>query len=145
MLICWFAISVHGGEQKGPSDELIRCLIQIESSGNARAVGDKHLKNKAYGPLQVRQLVCDDINKRFGTAYKAEQCLGNLPLSITIFKKYVTMWGTEKRLGREPTDDDYARIWNGGPNGWKWNATQKYIAKVHKVKTSRNKLLIARK
>jgi hypothetical protein len=116
--------------QNGPSDRLIQALIRVESSGNTRAIGDKERDHKAYGPLQVRQLVCDDINNRYHTNYRAEDCLGNVALSITIFKKYVIMWAKESRLGHIPTDADYARIWNGGPEGWRRKATEGYIAKV---------------
>ncbi len=34
--------------------ELVEALIQVESTGNDRALGDKYMKEKAYGPLQVR-------------------------------------------------------------------------------------------
>ena len=145
MLIFCFAITSPAAEVKGPSEELIKALIQVESSGNLKAIGDKHLREKAYGPLQVRQPVCDDLNRIYGTNYKAEHCLGNLPLSVTIFKKYVTHWGTKKRLGREPRDADFARIWNGGPNGWKWSATEKYLAKVERALGQNKSVYVAKR
>ncbi len=113
-----------------PSQKLVDWLIQIESGGKLNAIGDKKFTNKAYGPLQVRQTVCDDVNRRFKTQYRAEECLGNLDLSVRIFKLYMQMWASKERLGRIPTDEDIARIWNGGPNGWKRNATLAYAAKL---------------
>lgn len=99
-------------------DSLINALIQVESSGNDRpSPGDKHLKNKAYGCLQIRQPYVDDVNKKYGTSYRAENCQGNRELSIWIFKRYMEMYATESRLGRKPTFEDIARIHNGGPSG----------------------------
>ena len=42
------------------------------------------------------------------------------------------IYATEKRLGRPVTDQDRARIHNGGPNGWKSPATIGYWSKVKK-------------
>jgi len=39
----------------GPSGKLTQALIQVESGGDDWAIGDKKLKKKAYGPVQVRQ------------------------------------------------------------------------------------------
>ena len=45
---------------------------------------------------------------------------------------YWDRYATIKRLGRVPTDEDRARIHNGGPNGYKKNATIAYWSKVRK-------------
>lgn len=100
-----------------PSFQLISALMKVESGGNDGAIGDKHLAQKAYGCLQIRQPCVDDVNRRYGTKYKAEDCLNNRALSIWICCKYIDMYATESRLGRTPTDEDKARIWNGGPIG----------------------------
>ena len=39
-------------------------------------------------------------------------------------------YATEKRLGRPVTIEDIARIHNGGPNGYKKQATDVYWLKV---------------
>ncbi len=114
-------------------DRLIAALIEHESHGDDKAVGDKHLPAHAYGPLQIRQPCVDDVNKRFGSAYTAKQCLGNRALSIEICKKYMQMYATKERLGREPTYEDCARIWNGGPHGYKRSSTNAYWAQVKKI------------
>jgi len=113
-----------------PSDHLISALIQVESSGHNDAIGDKHLKQKAYGCLQIRQPAVDDYNRWHGTNHKAEDCLGNRSLSVAICKSYIGRYATESRLGRKPSDEDKARIWNGGPNGWKSSGTVGYWKKV---------------
>lgn len=113
-----------------PSDELIDALIQVESGGDDNAIGDLNLEHKAYGCLQIRKPYVDDVNERFGTNYKAEDCLGNRNLSIWIFQRYMERYATAKRLGHVPTDEDVARIHNGGPNGYKKDSTKKYWEKV---------------
>ena len=45
---------------------------------------------------------------------------------------YWDRYATIKRLGRVPTDEDRARIHNGGPNGYKKEATIAYWSKVRK-------------
>lgn len=90
---------------------ILDAIIQVESQGNDNAEGDKNLQNHAYGCLQIRQGVCDDVNRHFGTTYRAEECLGNRIRSIDIWNKY---WEVYPRTDNE----DIARTWNGGP-GWK--------------------------
>ncbi len=113
-----------------PSDELLQALILIESSDNDMAVGDKHLQQKAYGCLGIRQPCVDDYNRWNKTSFSAEECLGNRSLSVMICRDYIDHYATAKRLGRVPTDEDKARIWNGGPNGWRKSSTEKYWKKV---------------
>lgn len=115
-----------------PSDQLIAALTQVESGGDDNAIGDKHLAQKAYGCLQIRQPAVDDVNRLKGTNYKAEDCLGNRALSIWICKVYIDNYATPKRLGTV-NDEKMARIWNGGPNGWKRSSTQAYWEKVRQA------------
>ena len=109
---------------------LIDALIEVESNGDDNAIGDKHLQNHAHGCLQIRLPVCIDVNNRFHTNIQPEDMLGDRALSIDTFHKYMSIYATAARLGREPTDEDRARIWNGGPNGYKSSATLHYWQKV---------------
>jgi len=111
-------------------DQLIVAIAYKESSGCDVAIGDRALRNKAYGYLQIRQPVCDDVNRRFGTQYCATDCQGNRTLSIDVFHKYQSIYATKERLGREPTAEDMARIWNGGPDGWHKSSTVTYWQQV---------------
>jgi hypothetical protein len=98
-------------------DLFIAACGKKESQNNDNAIGDKHLKDHAYGFLQIRQPCLDDVNRAFGTKLKAEQMLGNRPLSIWVCERYLSLYATRERLGREPSYEDMARIWNGGPCG----------------------------
>lgn len=106
--------------------ELIMILIMVESGGNNLAVGDNGL---ALGCLQIHQCVIDDVNRIYGTSYVHEDAYDR-DKSIDICYKYLSYWGTEKRLGRKPTLMDMSLIWNGGPNGWKRGPTDPYWLKV---------------
>ncbi|MBX4216220.1 hypothetical protein KW797_04725 [Candidatus Parcubacteria bacterium] len=111
---------------------LIEAIIKVESDGDDMAIGDRALRNRAYGCLQIREPYVMDVNGYFKTDYAAEDCLGNRDLSIEIFKNYMRIYATEARLGRKVTAEDVARIHNGGPNGFKKPETLKYWGKVKK-------------
>lgn len=106
-------------------DKFINAVIQVESGGDDQAVGDKHLINKAYGCLQIRQPAVDDINRTCSTRYKAQDCLGNRELAIWMFHQYAGIYATSRRLGRMVTNEDRARIWNAGPAGWKKDGSRR--------------------
>ncbi len=122
-----------------PDNKLLTALIWKESRGNDHAVGDKNLPKKswAYGPLQIRQVCVDDVNRAYRTHYRAEDCLGNRPLSVWICQKYLDLYATRRHLGHRPTDQDLARIWNGGPSGWKRSITLKYWRDVLRILKSK--------
>lgn len=91
---------------------LLDAQIQVESGGDDNAKGDLSLANHAYGCLQIRQGVVDEVNAKLGSAYKAQDCLGNRRLSVLIWTTY---WQIHTEM---VTDEDKAKCWNGGP-GWK--------------------------
>jgi hypothetical protein len=105
---------------------------RTETTRNDHAIGDRHKKEMAYGALQIRKPCVEDVNRRFGTKFTAKDMLGNRQLSVWVCQNYLKMYATPKLIGREPTIEDMARIWNGGPAGWKSNATVKYWSKVKK-------------
>lgn len=123
---------------------LEKAIMQVESQGKLDAIGDKHLVNKAYGAFQIRKPCVEDVKQYTGsTIYKhedgkvvdikAENCLNDLELSVWIFRQYMARWANEKRIVRTKpgvTDQDRARIWNGGPRGWMKKSTEHYWSKV---------------
>jgi len=90
---------------------LVNAIIKVESGGDDHAVGDKNLIQKAYGALQIRQPLVDDVNRLFHTKYKSIDCLGNRKLSLWLFDRYMEIYGKDK------TDEQKSRLWNGGPSG----------------------------
>jgi len=114
-------------------DDLIEAIIWVESKGDDFSIGDKDKKHWAYGPMQVTEPCVIDFNKRRGTAYQSKDMLGNRELSIQCFHVYMERYAIQRRLGHEPTLEDMARIWNGGPNGYKKASTDEYWQKVQEA------------
>ena len=108
------------------SDNIIHAIIKVESNGNNLAIGDD---GRSVGCMQIQKSVIDDVNDVSSVKYKYNDRY-NRSKSIEIFKIYITRYATVKRLGHIPTDEDIARIWNGGPNGYKKSATKKYWNKI---------------
>jgi len=104
---------------------LIAAIIAVESGGNDWARG----RAGELGALQIRPCVVRDVNQHFGLRYKHSD-MTNRAAAIHVFDCYMKMYATDKRLGRAVTDSDRARIWNGGPNGWKKKSTKSYSKKV---------------
>ena len=87
----------------------------------------------SIGPLQITVDAWTDV-KRDGEQYS--DC-GGLDYSLVIFERYMLRYATQKRLKRSVTDEDRARIWNGGPRGvWaegkKKKKLDEYWSKVKK-------------
>ena len=110
-------------------DRLIPALSKVESNGNPRAVGDS---GKALGELQIWSVVVQDVNRVHGTRYTHRDAFDPAK-ARDICRRYLAIYCTPKRLGRQPTMEDAARIWNGGPNGHRKSATEKYWHKVAQV------------
>lgn len=114
----------------GIDEKFLHAIVMQESQGNIGAIGDKNISEHAYGPMQIRQPVCEDVNNKFGTLLIAQQMLNNLELSKDTFTKYMSIYfpygGTQEAM---------ARCWNAGPN-WKnrmaatdgyWKGVQRYL------------------
>ena len=88
----------------------------------------------AIGPLQIWECAFIDV-QREGEVYSDCE---DLDFSLEVFQRYMKRYATEKRLGRPVTDENRAKIWNGGPRGvWakgkKKIKLDKYWAKVKNV------------
>jgi|TARA_R100001480_G_C4627842_1_gene167419 soluble lytic murein transglycosylase-like protein len=107
---------------------LIIALIAVESSGDPNAIGDNGL---AYGCLQLHSAYVQDAAEYARQDWTHEDAF-NPATAEQIVRAYMARYATKKRLGREPTYSDLARMHNGGPNGSKKAATDKYWQKVKK-------------
>jgi hypothetical protein len=107
-------------------DRLLPALSKVESNGNPNARGDG---NRAWGELQIWSVVVQDVNRVHGTRYVHADAFDRAK-ARDICRRYLAIYCTPRRLGRAPTMEDAARIWNGGPNGYRKSATEKYWHKV---------------
>jgi hypothetical protein len=112
-------------------DKLIPVLIQVESSGNDKAISDN---GKAYGCLQIWDVVVKDVNRVYKTNYKHEHMFYRNNACEVCFL-YLTFWGKryEINTGKVATMEVLSKIWNGGPSGYKKKATEKYWTKVKRL------------
>jgi hypothetical protein len=105
---------------------LVDAISMVESSGGKNVYNPNE---NAHGPLQIRQLALTDVNQRYNLNLKLKDVYC-IEISTFVFWAYTDMYATKKRLGREPTKEDRARIWNGGPNGFRQSSTLGYWKKV---------------
>tara|TARA_R110002020_G_scaffold69785_2_gene181587 strand:+ start:1104 stop:1472 length:369 start_codon:yes stop_codon:yes gene_type:complete len=112
----------------------VLALIMQESGGNDRAIGDSGV---SHGPLQIQKACLIDANqwrKAKGLSqFKFPNDCYDRQKAEHILIAYLHRYANEERLGRQPELEDYARIWNGGPNGHKKQATVKYWGKLKKA------------
>lgn len=108
---------------------LAAVLIAIESSGNDRAVGDN---GQARGALQIHREVVEDVNRVYGTRYTHRQ-MHERKVALAVLDRYLWLYARPERLGRPVTNEDRARIWNGGPDGWRSRATDSYAARFRRM------------
>jgi len=113
----------------------LAALITVESGGDWTAIGDN---GKARGGLQIHEqtwyegvdfISTTRVGWDWGFGSKSET------LSKAVARGYLEHWGEhyEKVTGKPVTEEVLARLWNGGPNGWKKRSTIKYWVKVNKV------------
>ena len=114
---------------------LLTTLIAVESGGNQNAVGDTHLQNKAYGILQIRQPYLDDVNRISGTVITMDEVRKSESVSRWVTVTYLRHYGKfyERKTGKKPTMEVYARMHNGGPYGWRKSSTDEYWRKFQKA------------
>ena len=112
---------------------LLDAICKVESNCQSDAVGDN---GNAIGAYQIwydywydAVTFRDDDDLKLSDGY--ESCYDK-DYSEKVVLVYWERYATMKRLGRTPTDEDRARIHNGGPNGYKKEATDGYWNKVKK-------------
>lgn len=126
MICVTLSAQISSASCNHPSSSLIDAIISIESNHNTYAIGDD---GRSVGCLQIRPETVLDINRFANTNYTLNDRYSKKK-SIEMFVLYVRHYAKPIRIGRKPTNKDYARIWNGGPNGHTKKATLTYWNKV---------------
>ena len=109
---------------------LVEALEGVESNGNAFAIGDN---GKAKGILQIHAEVVADVNRIYKTSYVHDDAF-NKAKAEQICRMYLRHYGMayEKRTGKQINVEILARLWNGGPAGYRNRKTDGYWAKVRR-------------
>lgn len=106
---------------------LILAIILVESSGNDSAF---NADENAAGCLQIRPVCVNDVNRILGEKKYCLKDRFNRAKSIEIFKIYTNHYYNHYRKEIDKANisefEAKARIWNGGPMGWKKKCTEKY-------------------
>lgn len=111
-------------------------VVTLPNGKRVKKVVPRPPSEWAYGDYQIRQVYCDDVNRRYGTHFEAKKCLGDHALSERIYDLYMGIYLTKEHLKRTPTDDDASGIHNGGPNGARAGRTAKYREEVRAIRES---------
>lgn len=85
---------------------------------------------RAAGPLQIHKIVVDDVNRVYNTSFQWPDDAHDIATAKRICTLYLDYW---LQNVPNPTPQAAARIWNGGPNGWRKRATQKYWKSVRPI------------
>lgn len=120
------AETVHAFDKR-----LYDAIAIVESNNNSRAIGDG---GRAIGAFQLWKVYVDDVNRIAGTSYTYEDRWDrqkSYEMAVIYVEYYSRRY--ERITGLRATREVKSRIHNGGPNGWKKPATEKYWRKVQKV------------
>jgi len=117
-------VALHG-EETSNLTPLEAAIWQVETGSREGTIWGKH---EERGPLQITRSAWIDANLEG----EWSDC-DRLDYAVLVFRAYQDRYATHERLGREPTDQDKARIWNGGPLGHYKDQTKKYWNKVRTV------------
>ncbi len=105
--------------------EFVSAVIEVESGGDDRAIGDRHLVgNEAVGCLQIRPVMIREVNRIQKDKVFTLDDRYSRSKSIEIFNLIAD---GDRNLER------VARRWNGGARGDKKQITKKYWDKVKRI------------
>lgn len=128
-----------------PTDEQWRAIQMVETGGckdPEKSVGDN---GRSYGPLQIMKSYYSDAVQQNpslasgGRTWENTRGPGSFEYSMEVGNAYMNRYATEDRLGRTPNEDDFSRIHNGGPNGFRRDSTLDYANKVRSNLNNRKK------
>ena len=109
---------------------LIHALINVESRGNAKCIGDTHLGEPSIGVLQIRPIMVREVNRILKIQDSTLRYKRKDRYSRTKSIEMFVIWRDFHHRGA--SDETISKCWNGGPNGRKLIKTQHYWNKVQK-------------
>ena len=116
------------GISLGDWNDLLEAIRIVESNNNPDAVGDN---GNAIGVYQIWEDYHTDACMAGNLSGEYLDCYDPV-YAENVVVEYMKRYATKRRLG-VVTPEKIARMHNGGPNGWKIGATDKYWAKVEPI------------
>ena len=117
-----------------PFAQLLDAIAIVESNNNPDAEGDfRRDVPMAIGAYQLWKIYVDDVNRIYGSEFSYDD-RWDAAKSREMVRLYLIHYGKRysRLTGKPCTLEVLARIHNGGPNGFKKEATKKYWSKVKK-------------
>ena len=103
--------------------DLLDAIAAVESNGNPDAIGDR---GRAMGVYQIHKLYWEDGTRILGVDWSYQEAKDPTK-ARQVVRAYLLHYGRGKSLL------DKARIHNGGPRGYRKQATISYARKVARV------------
>ena len=102
---------------------LFLSAIAVRESRSSTDIG----KHQEHGRYQVRQCVLDDVEKYYHVRFSLAE-MEDDKKAAAVCRLYLTHWGDHytRLTGNPVTVYVLARVWNGGPDGWKKHETVPY-------------------
>lgn len=104
-------------------DRLLDAIAIVESNGNPHAVGDG---GRAIGAYQIHKSYWKDGTRFLGVTWSYEQAKDPAK-AREVVRAYLLHYGRDKGLL------DKARIHNGGPRGYRKDATLNYARRIAEI------------
>ena len=103
---------------------LILVLPQLETPHGVK----DNVAEGAIGRYQIRAIFVRDVNRILGQELYTHEDARRDGLARNMIRIYLTHYGAayEKRTGKKVTLQKLARMFNGGPMGWRKKATSGY-------------------
>lgn len=108
---------------------LLLAISLVETGGEhnpSTAIGDNGF---AHGRYQIHECVVKDVNRIYIVDFSFPDDCYDDERAHRIALLYLTYW-TSKLPENLRTEENAARIWNGGPRGWEKDSTIPYWDKV---------------
>ena len=108
---------------------LCDAICIVESGCDSSKVGDG---GDSIGAYQIQYKYWYDAVESDPSIGGTYEDVIDKEYALQIIGAYWNRYATMKRLGHTPTNEDRARIHNGGPNGYKMQSTKTYWTKIQK-------------
>ncbi|XP_030830412.1 lysozyme 3-like [Strongylocentrotus purpuratus] len=114
-----------------PAD-CLRCICIVESNCKMPSpVCQIDVGSLSCGPYQIKDDYWNDARMKGGDLMGSwRKCTADMGCSGETVQGYMARYAVFSRLEHQPTCEDFARIHNGGPNGYNRTSTLKYWSRV---------------
>ena len=109
-------------DQYGIDPALALGIAKKESNFDIDAIGDRHLRNKAYGAFQMRQPALDEVYNRYGVRFTESDMMD----STKAAQAAIMYMAIQRDFYGARNNTDIARMYNGGPTGVQKTSTLSY-------------------